>query len=99
MANPIDIGSRLEPFVDDYLIDRIEDATLWMHNPEPKNVVLRFDRPWEGAISWAGSVIKDGDRYRMWYVARRPGESGQGKDPSDRQTAYAESEDGPLDPA
>ncbi len=94
MADPIEIGSRLEPFVDDFLIDRMDGVTLKMHNPEPKNVVLKFDRPWEGDISWAGSVTKEGDRYRMWYLARRPGESGQGRDPSDRQTSYAESRDG-----
>lgn len=32
-AVPIDIGSRLELFVDDYLIDTIDGARRVLHNP------------------------------------------------------------------
>ena len=49
-AEPLDIGSRLELFVDDYLIGELQgDAKLHLHKPEPKEIVLITDRPWEGA--------------------------------------------------
>ena len=32
-AVPIDIGSRLELFVDDYLIDTLDGARRVLHNP------------------------------------------------------------------
>ena len=44
----IDIGSRLELFVDDYLIDRLDGAELRMHQPSPQGVALLLDEPWEG---------------------------------------------------
>ena len=39
-VSPIDIGSRLELFVDDYLIDEIAGATQRLHQPQPQNVCL-----------------------------------------------------------
>lgn len=47
-VEPIDIGSRLEPIVDDYLIERLDGASLRLHQPTPREIVLKFDRPWEG---------------------------------------------------
>ena len=41
------IGSRLELFVDDWLIDRSEGARLVLHKPIPREVVLQLDQPWE----------------------------------------------------
>lgn len=48
------------------------------------------------ATHFYGSVIRDGDRYRMWYYALHYGE-GQGTHPGDLvegPTCYAESDDG-----
>ena len=39
----IDISSRLELFVDDYLIDRLDGVELRMHQPYPQGVALRLD--------------------------------------------------------
>ena len=80
-----DIGSRLEPFIDDWLIDRTDGLSLRLHQPVPKEVALRFDRPWEGTSSIFIRVMKDGDVYRNWYRA--------GAD-RDQAAAYAESADG-----
>ena len=50
-ANPaetteaLDIGSRLELFVDDYLIDSREGVRLQLHEPQPEEVVLVADAP------------------------------------------------------
>ena len=80
------IGSRIEMFTDDWLIDTMTGLHLKLHHPVPQEVVLKFDRPWEGSESWAPNVMKEGDTYRLWYRARRSKEvSGQ---------AYAVSQDG-----
>ncbi len=66
-ANPIVIGSHRELFVDHHLIDRLENARLVLHRPQPREVVLKFDRPWEGLYSGYETVLKDGDTFRFYY--------------------------------
>ena len=50
-ARPLDLGSRRELFVDDYLIEKIHGLELRLHHPVPKEVVLVRDAPWEGSGS------------------------------------------------
>ncbi|MBN1422669.1 MAG: hypothetical protein JXP34_28090 [Planctomycetes bacterium] len=64
---PRAIGSRLEPFVDTWLIDRLDGARMELHSPIPREVVFRFDAPWEGGQSAYVTVLHDGERYRMYY--------------------------------
>jgi len=67
-AAPLDIGSRLELFVDDYLIERISGgAELRMHHPVPREVAIVADAPWEGNNCGFITVFEDDDRYRMYY--------------------------------
>ena len=67
-AEPIDIGSRLELMVDDYLVDRMSESTgLRLHHPVRREVVITFDRPWEGNTCGYCTVIQDGDLYRLYY--------------------------------
>ena len=67
-AAEIDIGSRLEPFVDDFLIDQMTaDLGLKLHSPRPAKEVFVFDEPWEGHTAAYVSIIQDGDIYRMYY--------------------------------
>jgi hypothetical protein len=68
----IDIGSRIELFVDHFLIDRLDGVQLVLHEPRPAEKVLEIDRPWEGEFNFALAVWKDGDRYRMFYRALPP---------------------------
>ena len=63
----LDIGSRLELFVDRYLIESLDGAELRLHHPTLQNVALSFDAPWEGESSTYVTVMKVGDRYRMYY--------------------------------
>lgn len=93
-AEPIDIGSRLELFVDDYVIDKIEgDASLHLHRPEPQEVVLTTDKPWEGNTSAYYTIFQDGDIYRMYYRGSHFDE--KTKKAAHREvTCYAESKDG-----
>jgi len=88
---PLTIGSRLELFVDDYLIDKLENTQLKLHTPKLSGVVLTFDNPWEGPFCGGCTVIKDGDIFHMYYR----GLPVAGHDGSDYEvTCYAESRDG-----
>jgi hypothetical protein len=51
---PIDLGSRRELFVDSLLVDRLKKASLHLHEPQPREVVLQHDTAWEGPITVAG---------------------------------------------
>jgi len=86
-----DIGSRLELFVDDWLIEKLDGARLELHHPVPREVVLRFDKPWEGVFCGYVTVIQDGDLYRMYYRGRP---SGGADGDAHEVTCYAESRDG-----
>ena len=90
-AEAITIGSRLELFVDDFLIDGMDGVALKLHEPRPAGKVLAFDKPWEGRYCGYVTVIKDGDLYRMYYrglpVAKADGSDAE-------TTCYAESRDG-----
>ncbi len=63
----MDIGSRLELFVDHQLIERLEGTQLKLHNPQCNQLVFTFDQPWEGPQSGYITILKDGDEYRMYY--------------------------------
>ncbi len=100
---PIEIGDRLELFVDDALIERLQGAELRLHSPQSAGPALVFDRPWEGLSSSMVTVFKDGGRFRMYYRGStnkdyliaslvKPGEQTVPDHPL--FTCYAESQDG-----
>ena len=94
MTEAIDIGSRLELFVDDHVVDTLSEATRTMHRPVPQDVVMTFDRPWEGNSCNYISVIEDGGVYRMYYRASQVDYT-QGKMTNRHAfVGYAESADG-----
>ncbi len=93
-ADPVDVGSRLELFVDDYLIEsKTGDVDLKLHKPTPGEVVLVTDKPWEGNTSAYYTVFQDGDIYRMYYRGSHFDEKTR-KATHREVTCYAESRDG-----
>jgi hypothetical protein len=94
-----DIGSRLEPLVDDYLLDRLSgSAKLVVQRPEPQEVVLTADKPWEGNTSAYYTLIDDtdgqgGGKYRLYYRGSHWDEKAK-KGAHPEVTCYAESTDG-----
>ena len=70
---PIDIGSRRELFVDQYLIEDLNGVRLELHRPEAREVVLVTDKPWEGNTSAYYTIfqdengVQDDTKYRMYY--------------------------------
>ena len=66
-AEPLDIDSRLELFVDDHLIESMKGVRLKLYEPRSAGKLLTFDRPWEGNLSIALGLLKHDDRYRLYY--------------------------------
>jgi hypothetical protein len=95
-GQPIDVGSRLELMVDDYLIAQLSGgARLTLHHPAPREVALVHDAPWEGSGCNYHSVFQDGDLYRMYYHGwQLTVADGKLTLPHDLFTCYAESRDG-----
>ena len=46
MAGVRNINSRLELFVDDWLIEEMNGVDLQMHPPIPQEIALEFNQPW-----------------------------------------------------
>lgn len=102
-AEPLRIGSDLQLFVDDYLIESMRGAELRLHSPQPAGKAIAFDQPWEGNVSAYVTVMADGGKMRMYYrgvsdpVYVRPGalKPGETVIPKNRESScYAESRDG-----
>ena len=92
-AEPIDVGNRLELFVDDHSISEIKgDVRQQLLIPEPKDVVFVADNPWEGNTSGYYTYFQDGDIYRMIYRGWQHDQ--QKKAVHKEVTCYAESKDG-----
>ena len=66
-VEPIDIGTRLEPLVDDHLIDSLHNVKQMLHEPIRREVAIVGDSPWEGNLTGYHVVFQDGDLYRMYY--------------------------------
>ncbi len=84
-AVPVDIGSKRQLFVDDWLIADSSGTSLVLHSPRDAEVALRIDDPWEDRTAGYYTVFKDGDLYRMYYRCHND---------SDETTCYAQSGDG-----
>ncbi|MBK95254.1 MAG: hypothetical protein CMJ79_05995 [Planctomycetaceae bacterium] len=95
-SEPIDIGTRRELFVDDYLIDTLSrDVSLQLHKPQVREVAMKYDQPWEGNTSGYPTVMYDGTLYRMIYRGHRmTWESGKLLMANSPVVCYAESSDG-----
>jgi hypothetical protein len=52
------LGSRLEPLVDDHLIDRLQGgAALRLNGPIEREIVCTADRPWEDNVPALGRGV------------------------------------------
>jgi hypothetical protein len=80
----IEVGKRKQLFLDDYLVASTTNVHRRIHSAEKSkaNPVIRRTEPWEDPFNIVyGSVIRDGEKYKAWYL------SGPG-------VSYAESDDG-----
>jgi hypothetical protein len=88
----IDIGTRRELFVDRHLVERLDGTQLELHHPCLGGVALWFDEPWARPSAGYGTVLLDGDTYRLYY--RKTFGEILSDDGSDQVTCLAESGDG-----
>jgi hypothetical protein len=97
-AATLDLGTRRELFVDDHLISRLGGAAQTrLHQPQPQDIAITHDAPWEGSGSGYHSIFKDGELYRMYYkswqlTVNPKGGVNTGEHPL--FTCYAQSRDG-----
>jgi hypothetical protein len=95
---PLPIGSRLELFVEDTLIERLAGAArLQLHQPVRREVVFRTDAPWEGNACGYPSIVQDGDTVRLYYHGlhyRHSGPPAQARADHAAVMCFAESSDG-----
>ena len=66
-SKPLDLGSRRELFVDHYLIDKLDNLSLRLHEPVLRDVCFKFDLPWEGIFCGYVTIIRDNGKYRAYY--------------------------------
>lgn len=86
---PLNIGSRLELFVDYYLIERLDGVQLKLHTPQ---LAPLSANPPQGGYA---TVIKDGDLYRLYHRGRIKSYKGERYDGNPGEiTCYMESRDG-----
>ncbi len=74
-----EIGSSRQLFLDDWLIDRMENVARWVHraSKEPSNPILKPERPWEGKRILYSNVIYDynQEHFKLWYNVRPQSEN------------------------
>ena len=85
-SESLNIGAQLQLFLDDWLIETMKNLTLKLHSPEPREVIIQRDKPYETPTLYDPVVIKDDDLYRMWYRTNF--------EAPPYYTGYAESPDG-----
>jgi len=98
---PLRVGTIRQLFADESLIGSKQNVELKLNNPMAREVVLRADKPWEGQTMTYPCVFKDGDKFRLYYLASGPPLGSPPKrDEGDKRqmmwsyTALAESADG-----
>jgi hypothetical protein len=89
----ITLGSRRELFVDRYLLDTTSGVELRLHQPTSQEVVMHYDRPWEGNACGFHTIFRDGHIYRMYYGAGNYGPIKK-LQTHEQFICYAESKDG-----
>jgi hypothetical protein len=95
---PVEIGTRRELFVDNFLLASRSGVDLRLHAPIPREVAIVHDAPWEGSGCGYHTVFRDGDRFRMYYIAAKLTNEDATQFPRPPQSrtsaCYAESRDG-----
>lgn len=92
-SDPINMGTRRELFVDEFLIERMDGARLQLHRPVPREVAVVHDTDWEGNTCGYHTVFQDGDLYRMYYRGSHHKRNTE-RDTHPQFTCYAESKAG-----
>ncbi|MEJ7826748.1 MAG: hypothetical protein WKF91_01080 [Segetibacter sp.] len=74
------LHNQRELFIDNYLIEKLNNIDTRLATPVCGGTALKFNELWEGKFSGAYvSVINEGSRYRLYYrgVGEGKGANGQ----------------------
>jgi len=97
LPQPLSLGSdgtQRELFVDDFLIEKMTgDVRQKLQLPEPREVVLTTNAPWEGNTCAYYTIFRDGELFRMYYRGSH-WDTAAKKAAHREVTCYAESRDG-----
>lgn len=65
----VDIGPERQLFLDDMLIDTLDNAARFVHQPvkSAENPVFTMERPWEGQRLLYFDIAKSDEGYKLWY--------------------------------
>jgi len=91
MSGVLSLGNRRELLVDHCLIERLEGARMALHHPQPQELSITCDAPWEAGGPGYPTVFFDNGRYRLYY---RTSAGATGDSDACQCTCYAESADG-----
>ncbi|MFA5859147.1 MAG: hypothetical protein WC955_08770 [Elusimicrobiota bacterium] len=67
--NVIELGNRLELFIDNFIVENHNGTALKLHTPVVKEKVVEFNSPWDGPHSTYVTIFEDKPAgvYRMYY--------------------------------
>ena len=63
----ISFGHRIEPLVDDYLIDTMTGMRFVSNTPQNRGKVICFENVWEGAGSLGLTAFEDEENIKLYY--------------------------------
>ena len=84
------LQNQRELFVDDYILDTLENVDVRLATPVSAGAVMEFPEPWEGQFCAYVSVVHDGQFFHMYYR----GLTGYENKGDQQVTCYAISADG-----
>ena len=91
----VSIGTRLEIFLDDYLIDaKNTTASRVLHSAQQREIALEFDEPWERGGCGCFNIVEAEGIYRLYYLAYDSSPSGDDGHIREVRLCYAQSSDG-----
>ena len=91
LAESVNIGTRLEMFIDHYLIESLRGARLKLAEPRPAGAVIKYENLWEAVPTGTATILQDGSLYRLYYTALP---SDYKSEAAESNLCYAESKDG-----
>ena len=95
---PVDIGSRLELLIDEFLIEsRRGDIRLELHQPVRRELAFETDAPWEGNACGYPSIVRVQSGWRIYYHGMHylhSGPAAQDLPDHARTLCFVESDDG-----
>ena len=65
----LEIGTRRELLVDEWLVESRQGVRLELHRPERREHSLVLDAPWEDCVAFPVSVVPWDEGWRLYYRA------------------------------